>query len=227
MSYFTTTINFADGMVATSARLDEIVGGLRLASDSVDGSTLTLSAGGVLSLGTVVAANYGAASIPTAAYQNLSVGNAALGLLSVATGNIQLLAVTDALIAATTITFGKLATAAVATQAEMQSETASKLATASTLKYHGGVFKAWGILTMADGTIAGGSGITGSATGTATSRTVTLAATMANTNYRVHFSQEDAATTGNAPVITNKTTTTFTVASGATKIAFDVAGQLA
>lgn len=225
MAYFTTTIDFQNGGQATSVGLDEITSGMRIASQSVDGVTITQNTG-VLSVGVLGEANYGAVSIPTAAYQLLSVGNAQLALLAVATGNIQLLAITDALIANTTITFGKLATAAIGTQAELQSETASKLVAAATMKYHPGVSKAGAVLTMADGSYAGAYNISGTATGTATSRTVTIP-TMANTDYRVQFTPEDSGTIANAPVITAKTTSTFTVASGSTKIAFDIFGQLA
>ena len=65
MAKATTTINFANGDQVTSTKLDQIIVGFSLGSDSVDGSTITLSGGGVLSLGTVVEANYGADSIPT------------------------------------------------------------------------------------------------------------------------------------------------------------------
>ena len=225
MAKATTTITFADGEQVTSAKLNQIMSGFSLGSDSVDGTTVTQSSG-VLSVGVLSAANHGALSIPTSALQLLSVGNAQLGLLAVGTGNVQLLAITDALIANTTITFGKMATAALAVQADMQSETASKLAAAATLKYHPGVSKAGAVLTMADGSYAGAYNISGTATGSSTSRTVTIP-TMANANYRVQFTPEDSGTIANAPVITAKTTTTFTVASGSTKIAFDIFGQLA
>lgn len=225
MAKATTTITFADGDQVTSTKLNQIISGFSLSGDSVDGSTITEDSG-ELSVGVIGAVNIGADAVTTIKILDANVTAAKLATDAVETAKIKDLAVTDAKIAAATITFAKLATAAVGTQAEMQSETASKLAAAATLIYHPGVSKAGAVLTMADGTYAGAYNISGSATGTSTSRTVTIPE-MANANYRVLFSPEDSGTLANAPVVTAKTTTTFTVASGSTKVAFDIFGQLA
>jgi hypothetical protein len=225
MAKATTTVNFSDGDQVTSTTLDQIIGGFSLAADSVDGVTITQSSG-VLSLGVAGAANIGADAVTTIKILDANVAAAKLATDAVETAKIKDLNVTGAKIAETTIGFSKTLTADRAAQADMQSETASHFVSPDVLKYHHGVSKAGAVLTMADGTYAGAYNISGTATGTSTSRTVTIP-TMANSNYRVNFSQEDSGTTANAPVITAKTTTTFTVASGANKIAFDVFGQLA
>lgn len=226
MAYFSNSTNFSDGDQVTSTSLDSITLNLRLASDSADGTTITISSG-VLSLGVVGAANMGANSVTTNAVADDAITQAKIADDAVGTAQIIDLSITNALIAATTIEFGKLATSALAVQADMQSETASKLASAATLKYHPGVSKAGGVVTMADGTIAGGYNISGSASGTSTSRVVTLSVTMANTNYAVLITPEHTGTLANAPAITSKTTTTFTIEGGMTKCGFMVFGQLA
>lgn len=230
MAYFTGE-TFSDTDQVTSTDLNNITINLRLSSQSVDASTITLNSG-VLSVGVLGASNYGNATIPSTAYAPLSVGNAALALLSVATGNIQLLAVTDALIAATTITFGKLATAALAAQADMQSETASKLAAAATMKYHPGIPKAYGTVSLASGvtTITGGYNVT-SASDTGTSRRITLAVTMANTNYTVVGFYKDSGAVANSVAWEVVSATQFDLHAGAEaagrSVSFIVYGQLA
>jgi hypothetical protein len=228
MSYATTTITFSDGQQITSARLNEIISGFRLASDSVDATTITLSSG-VLSVGVLGAANYGLLSIPTGALADLVITNGKLGLLSVATGNIQLLAITGSLIAETTIGWTKTLTADRAVQADMQSETAAHFVSPDVLKYHPGVAKAYGTVAFENGvaTVTGGYNVT-SASDTGSAREVTLAITMADTNYVVDVTGNG----GGAPwAVTGKTTTKFTVdgpteASGRT-FSFKVHGQRA
>lgn len=228
MSYFTATINFTTGLQVTSARLNEITSGLRLASDSADGTTITLSSG-MLSVGVLGSSNYGSASIPTAALQDVSVTNAKLGLLSVAAGNIQLLSITGSLIAETTIGWTKTLTADRAVQADMQSETAAHFVSPDVLKYHPGVAKAYGTVAFENGvsTITGGYNIT-SASDTGTAREITMGITMANTDYIVL----NTGNSGGSPwSVTNKTTTKFTIdgpteASGRTD-SFAVFGQRA
>lgn len=226
MAYFTNSTNFTDGDQVTSITLDGITTGLRLGSDSADGTTILITSG-QLSLGVVGAANLGANSVTTNSILDANVTAAKLATDSVETAKIKDAAVTNAKLLDGTILFVKLGAGALATQTDMQSETASKLAAAATMKYHPGVSKAGGVVNMSTGAITGGYNITGSATGSATSRTVTLAVTMANTNYRVQFSQEDTATTANAPSITAKTTTTLTINGGGTSYGFDIFGQLA
>ena len=226
MAKATTTINFSDGDQVTSTTLDQIIGGFSLGADSVDASTITVAAG-VLSVGVLGASNLGANSVTTNSILDANITAAKLATDAVETAKIKDANVTLAKLASDSVSWTKTLTADRAVQADMQSETASHFVSPDVLKYHPGVSKAGGVVTMADGTIAGAYNITGSATGTSTSRTVTLAVTMANTNYRVQFSQEDSGSTGNAPVVTAKTTTTFTVNSGATKFAFDIFGTIA
>lgn len=226
MAYLTTTVDFSNNDQVTSGKLDEITSGMRLASESVDGTTVTLSSG-VLSVGVLGSANLGASSVTTNVIADLAVTAGKLAADAVETAKIKDAAVTNAKLLDGTILFVKLGAGALATQTDMQSETASKLAAAATMKYHPGTSKAGGVVTMATGAISGGYNTSGSATGSATSRVITLSVTMANTNYRVQFSQEDTATTANAPSITAKTTTTFTINGGGTAYGFDVFGTLA
>lgn len=227
MAYFSTTQTFADGDQVTSTKLNAIVIGLRLGSDSVDSTTITVSGSGVLSVGTLTSSNYGALSVGTAALAAGAVTAAKLASDSVETAKILNLNVTGAKIAEETIPWTKTLTADRAVQADMQSQTAAHFVSPDVLKYHPGVAKAAGVITMATGAISGGYGITGSASGTSSSRTVTLSQAMANTNYQVVFSPENATTTANAPVVSAKTTTTFTILSGTTAVGFAVFGQLA
>jgi len=228
MAKFTTTITFADGTQVTSARLNEIISGLSLASDSVDGTTITLSSG-VLSVGTIAAGNIGALAVGTAALAAGAVTAAKLGAQAVETANIKLLNVTGATIAEETIPWTKTLTADRAVQADMQSETASHFVPPNVIKYHPGVAKAYGTVALENGvtTITGGYNIT-SATDTGSGREITMAVTMANTNYVVM----GTASSGGTPVtVSGKTTTKFTLDASAETagrtISFLVFGQLA
>lgn len=229
MSHFTATLTWADGLQVTSARMNEITSGLRLGSDSVDGTTITLSSG-VLSVGVLGSSNYGNASIPTAALQDALVTNVKLGLLSVATGNIQPLAITGSLIAETTLGWTKTLTADRAIQADMQSETAAHFVSPDVLKYHPGVAKAYGTVAMENGvvTITGGYNVTSATDTGGESREVTLAITMANTNYVVVATGNGG---GSPLTVTGKTTTKFTIEGSASasgrNASFVVFGQRA
>ena len=231
MAKATTTITFADGDQVTSAKLNQIISGFSLGSDSVDSSTITLSGGGVLSVGTLSAANYGALSVGTAALAAGAVTSAKLGAQAVETTNIKLLSVTGATIAEDTIPWTKTLTADRAVQADMQSETASHFVSPSVLKWHPGVAKAYGIVAASNGsaTLTGGYNVT-SATESGSDRVIALAVTMANTNYVVDVAYEDGSSVGNAPAVHTKTTTGFSIgvteASGR-KVVFKVHGQLA
>jgi hypothetical protein len=227
MAKATTTINFSDGDQVTSINLDQIIGGFSLGSDSADGSTITIDSGGVIILGIVGAANMGANSVATSAVQNGAITQEKHANASVGTDQLIDGSGTEAKHANGSVSWAKTKADDRATQSDMQSEAADHFLTPATMKYHPGVSKAGGVVTMTTGAIAGGYNISGSASGTATSRTITLGVTMANTNYRVQFSQEDSATTANAPSITGKTTTTFTINGGGTAYGFDVFGQLA
>lgn len=226
MSHFTGKTDFAPGQVKSSD-LNNITQNLRLSGDSVDATTITVSGGGVLSVGVLGASNLGANSVTTNSILDANVtgpkiANDAIDSQHYAAGSIDEEHYSDG-----SVSWAKTKSADRATQADIQSEAADHFVSPAVLKYHPGISKAGGVLTMATGAFAGGYNVSGTATGTATSRTVTLGVTMANTNYRVQFSNEDSGTLGNTPVITAKTTTTFTVNSGATKVAFDVFGTLA
>lgn len=228
MSYATTTITFSDGMQVTSARLNEIISGFRIASDSVDSTTITLSSG-VLSVGVLSAANLGADSVVTAKILDGNVTLAKLATDSVNASKIVALSITGSLIAETTIGWTKTLTADRAVQADMHSETASHFVSPDVLKYHPGVAKAYGTVAFENGsaTVTGGYNVT-SASDTGSAREVTLSVTMANTNYVVEVTGNG----GGAPwAVSGKTTTKFTV-DGPTEAAsrnfsFVVYGQLA
>src|SRR6478736_6453889 len=187
MSYGTTTITFADGMQVTSARMNEIMSGFRLASQSVDATTITLSSG-VLSVGVLSAANLGADSVVTAKILDGNVTLAKLAADSVNASKIVALSITGSLIAETTIGWTKTLTADRATQADMQSETAANFVSPDVLKYHPGVAKAYGTVAFENGSAAvtGGYNVT-SASDTGTAREITLANAMANTAYAVEI----------------------------------------
>jgi hypothetical protein len=229
MAKATTTITFANGDQVTSAKLNQIISGFSLGADSADGTTITLSGGGVLSVGTLSAANYGALSVGTAALAAGAVTTAKLGAQAVETANIKLLSVTGATIAEETIPWTKTLTADRAVQADMQSEAAAHFVAPNILKFHPGVAKAYGTVAFENGvaTITGGYNVT-SATDGGSTRVITLAVTMANTNYVVMATGNGGGSQFN---VTSKTTTQFTLdgpiqASGRT-VSFVVFGQLA
>lgn len=228
MSYFTTTIDFADSNQVTSAKLDQITSGLRLASESVDATTITLSSG-VLSVGVLGAANLGAAIVTTVKIADANVTADKLASDSVTSTKILDGAVTVDKLASESVTYAKTETDDRATQADMQSETASHFVPPNVVKYHPGVAKAYGTVAFENGvaTVTGGYNVT-SASDTGSGREVTLAVTMANTNYVVFATGNGGGSQFN---VTGKTTTKFTLdgpveASGRT-VSFIVFGQLA
>jgi len=226
MAKFETSQIWADGDQVTSTKLNLVISGLSAGADLAADGTITVSSGAIR-VGTITAGNYGALSIPTAAYQAASITSAKLASEAVETANIKLLNVTGATIAEATIPWTKTLAADRAVAADMQAESAAHFVSPDVLKHHPGVSKAGGVLNMASGSIAGAHGVSSSASGSSTSRTVTLSATMENTNYRVLITPGDTGTIANAPVITAKTTSSFTIASGSNTIDFSVFGQLA
>jgi hypothetical protein len=230
MAKATTTITFADGDQVTSTKLNQIISGFSLSSDSVDATTVTQSSG-VLSVGTLSAANYGALSVGTSALAATSVTAAKLATDAVETAKIKDAAVTTVKIADANVSWAKTLTADRAVQADMQSETASHFVAPDVLKYHPGVAKAYGIVSAVNGsaTLTGGYNIT-SATESGADRVIALSVTMANTNYVVLAAYEDTTSTGNAPAIHTKTTTGFSIGTteaAGRKVVFTVFGQLA
>lgn len=232
MAKATTTINFADGDQVTSTKLDQIIGGFALGADSADGTTITINGSGVISLGTVTAANMGANAVTTNTILDANVTAAKLATDAVETAKIKDAAVTNAKILDGTILFVKFGAAALATQAEMQSETASKLAAAATMKYHPGIAKAYGTVSLVSGvtTITGGYNVT-SAIDTGTGRQITLSVTMANTNYQVLVTYKDTGAVANSVAYSVDSATQFTLQAGAEAagraVTFIIFGQLA
>lgn len=230
MAKATTTITFADGDQVTSAKLTQIISGFSLGADSVDASTMTLNSG-VLSVGVLGSGNYGADSIPEAAFKAASIP-----ALAYKTATIPAAALIDDSIPATkftaTVSWGKLLPADKAVQADMQSETADHFVSPSVLKYHPGVVKAYGTVSIESGvvTVTGGYNVT-SAADTGTGRQITLAVTMANTNYTVAASYKDGSAVANSVGWSIDSTTKFTLQAGAEAaargISFFVYGQLA
>ena len=202
-----------------------------MSADSVDASTVTVAAG-VISVGTISAGNIGANAVTTVKINDLAVTTAKINDLAVTAGKLAADSVTTAKILDANVSWAKTLTADRAVQADMQSETASHYVSPDVLKYHPGVAKAYGIVSFENGvtTITGGYNVT-SAVDTGGGRTVTLAVTMANTNYTLDFSYED--NTGDPGVrVTAKTATTFTFEplageQAGRKIGFKVHGQLA
>lgn len=228
MAKATTTITFTDGTQVTSARLNEIISGFSLSADSVDAITITI-ASGVLSVGTIAAGNIGALAVGTAAIAAGAVTAAKLGAEAVETANIKLLNVTGATIAEATIPWTKTLTADRAVQADMQSEIAAHFVAPNVLKYHPGIAKAYGTVAFENGvvTVTGGYNVTIANDG-GSSRVITLAVTMANTNYVVMATGNGGGSQFN---VTGKTTTQFTL-DGPTEaasrtVSFVVFGQLA
>ena len=228
MAKFSTTQSFANGDQVTSTTLNAIVSGLTLESDSVDATTITV-ASGVLSVGTISAGNIGANAVTTAKILDANVTAAKLASDSVTTAKILDANVTTAKIADASVSWAKTLTADRAVQADMQSETASHYVSPDVLKYHPGIAKAYGTVAFENGvtTVTGGYNVT-SAADTGSGRTVTLAVTMANTNYVVVMTGNGGGSQFN---VTAKTTTTFTFdgpAEAASRTAsFVVFGQLA
>lgn len=230
MAYFTGE-DFDDSDQITSQKLDAITTNLRLASDSADGTTIIITAG-VAAVGVLSSSNLGANSVTTNAVADFNITAAKLATDAVETAKIKDAAVTNAKLLDGTILFVKLGSAALAAQADMQSETASKLAAAATMKYHPGIPKAYGNVSLAAGTttITGGYNVT-SATDTGSGRQITLGVTMANTNYLVVVTYKDTGAVANSVAYNIDSTTQFTLQAGAEatgrSVSFIVYGQLA
>jgi len=117
------------------------------------------------------------------------------------------------------ITFPKLATAAVATQAEMEAETASKLAVASLLKYHPGVAKAWVNFNGNGGAVIRASyNVSSTTRNSAGDYTVNFSTAMSSINYVVVPAGATATTVsanvGWAAKFGNLATTSFRITTG-------------
>lgn len=230
MAYATTTITFADGMQVTSARLNEIISGFRLASDSVDATTVTLSSG-VLSVGILGASNYGALSVGTAAIADDAITGAKIADDAVDTEHIADDAIEAAQIADGAVGWVATTSADRATQTDMQSQTASHFVSPDVLKYHPGIAKAYGRVALENGvaTVTGGYGVSGATDTGTTSRQITLSSAMANTNYVVVANSNTASVAACSYTIDSVTQFTITgpAEGSGREMSFMVFGQLA
>lgn len=228
MSYLNTTITFADGDQVTSSKLNEIMSGARLGADSIVGSTLTLNSG-QLAVGIITASNIGANAVVTAGIIDGAVTPAKLATDAVETAKIKDGAVTAVKIPDASLGFTKTLVDDRAVQADMQSETALHYVAPDVMKYHPGVVKAYGRVSMVNGvvTITGGYNVT-SATDTGTGRRITLTNAMANTNYTV---TAICNASGSPVVVTIVSASQFTLdgpaEAASREIHFSVNGQLA
>lgn len=227
MAKFTTTQAFADSDQVTSTKLNAIISGLSADDDLAGDSTLTV-AGGALKVGVITAANLSADAVTTVKILDANVTAGKIATDAVTTVKILDSAVTAAKVAVDAVAWTKTLTADRAVQADMQSETASHFVPPDVLKYHPGIAKAYGTVAFENGvtTITGGYKVT-SATDTGSGREITLAVTMANTNYVVTAT----GTGGSQFDVTGKTTTKFTLSgpieAASRSVSFVVHGQLA
>lgn len=201
MPHFTTSTTFSDGQQITSTLLNGITINLRLGGDSVDGTTVTLSGGGALSVGVLTSTNYGAGSVLTVALGDAQVTAAKLATDAVETAKLKDAAVTGVKIAADTIPFTATLPADRATKTDMQSQTAAHWVTPDVLKYHPLVPKVIGNVAFSNGSAAvTGSVNVASAADLGDSRRITLTTAFANTNYVIVASCNE----GNVPVTWTK-----------------------
>lgn len=229
MAKFTTTQSFANSEQITSGKLNAIVSGLSADADLAADGTLVVSAG-ALRVGVISATNIQAGAVTTAKILDANVTTGKIADLAVTTGKLADLAVTAGKIADEAVTHAKTLPADRAVQTDMQAESAAHFTSPDVLKFHPGVAKAYGTVSWTDGstTITGGYNVTSAAEGTGGQRVITLAITMANTNYVVVAT----ANTGGTPItVTSKTTTQFTI-DGSTEaasrtVSFVVYGQRA
>lgn len=228
MAKFTTTQTFADTEQVTSTKLNAIIGGLSADADLAADSTITVTSGAI-KVGVIAAGNIAADAVTTVKILDANVTAGKLATDSVTTAKIAALNVTEAKLAADSVSWLKTLTADRAVQADMQSETAAHFVAPSALKYHPGIAKAYGTVAFENGvvTVTGGYNVT-SATDTGTGREITLAVTMANTNYVVTATGNGG---GSQFDVTGKTTTKFTLSGPAEAasrtVSFVVHGALA
>lgn len=231
MSYFDAGHTFSNGEQVTSILLNLAFSGMRLGSDSVDGTTITV-ASGVLLVGVLGSSNYGAGTITSTAFAPGAVDAAAIAEGAVGTSELADDSVTAAKLAPDSVVWDSAADADKAAQSDMQSETGSHFVSPDVLKYHPGIAKAYGSVSIQNGTttITGGYNVT-SASDTGTSRRITLAVTMANTNYTVVALYKDSGAVANSVGWEAVSATQFDLHAGAEAsgraISFVVYGQLA
>lgn len=232
MAKFTTTQSFSDGDQVTSSTLNAIVTGLAADSDLADDTTLTVTASGTLKVGTITATNIGSSAVTTGkiaadAVTGAKIPDDAIDSEHYAAGSID-----EEHIATGALTWANILSTEKAVQADMESETAGHFTPPDVLKYHPGVAKAYGNVSMVASTvtITGGYNVS-SAVDTGTGRRITLSVTMANANYIVNATPVDETPTPLSIVVSNKTTTTFDINLAAEQadrsIDFSVFGQLA
>lgn len=231
MAKFTTTQTWSDSDQVTSSLLNTMITGLAADSDLADDTTLTVTASGTLKVGTITATNIGSSAVTTAKIAADAVTGAKIPDDTIDSEHYVAGSIDEEHLATGAVTWAKVLTSDKAVQADMESETASHFVSPDVLKYHPGVAKAYGVVEFSAGDVAitGGYNVT-SASDTGATRQITLAVTMANTNYVVHATY--LATTGLAvsPTVDNRTTTTFDINGTETagrQVYFVVYGDLA
>jgi len=209
-----------------------------ITSSAIFNNTLAVSTGGQLLVkaGGITANELGADAVTTTSILNASVtpaklSNSDFGDFTVASG--------VATIDAGVVTFGKLATSAVGTVAEVKAETESKLVTADNVKQSPPAAKAYGsFTTTASSRILSGSYNVSVTRLTASTSQVTFTASMASAAYSVVTQTTNSGATSGAgididvnPMVYDKQSTGFKIqhASESTNRAVDfvVFGTLA
>ena len=217
----------------TPANLNTMWTSATFNSGAVDDSTTALSGGAIIVKDAgITAAKLATDSVETAKILDANVTTAKLaGSLDLSAKTITLAAgqILTAAIADDGITYDKVLPC---TQANMEGEAATGVATADFIKFHPGVAKAYGTVIQSADTHAGSYGVSSvstATTGSSESTTVTLSSTMANTNYTVTATVQSTNEDEHEVVIHTKTTTTFIVEvkNGQLPFNFTVHGQLA
>jgi len=217
MGVINTSQSFANGDSVTSTKLNNITSGSTFDSSAVSGTGLTVTGGGLLSLGTVASSNMGTNSVLTGSIADLNVTTAKLADTAVTTAKITDLNITTGKIADLSVTFGKMATAAIGTKAELEASTASKLVAADLIKHSPPVAKAYGSFTVASSarTLTGSINVSVTRINSNSSQ-VTFTSALAVSEYTVVAQVSDSASSspgtidGN-PIVYNKTTTGFKI----------------
>ena len=237
MGAIDTSYTFTATDVITSAKMNNILDQSTITSSAIFNNTLAVSTGGQLLVkaGGITANELGADAVTTTSILNASVtpaklSNSDFGDFTVASG--------VATIDAGVVTFGKLATAAVGTVAEVKAETVSKLVTADNVKQSPPSAKAYGSFTIATSarTLSGNYNVSVTRL-TPTTTQVTFTTAMSSSSYTAVVQSTDSGTSSVGIgidanyMVYNKTSSGFKIlhASEATDRAVDfvVFGTLA
>ena len=237
MGAIDTSYTFTATDVITSTKMNNILDQSTITSSAIFNNTLAVSTGGQLLVkaGGITANELGADAVTTTSILNASVtpaklSNSDFGDFTVASG--------VATIDAGVVTFGKLATAAVGTVAEVKAETVSKLVTADNVKQSPPSAKAYGSFTIATSarTLSGNYNVSVTRL-TPTTTQVTFTTAMSSSSYTAVVQSTDSGTSSVGIgidanyMVYNKTSSGFKIlhASEATDRAVDfvVFGTLA